>query len=572
MDSIAECEQLSYAAGIAAGLELALTGVDIDMPPMQIAALPASRISSATAVVDHSLAAEVGICFARCTANRRQLATGFGARLGAVRLGVTRRLLDWAMQHLSSRVAGGEPIIRKQLVLGVLADSHTSLQALRHCLSAAADMPAAMTEVHDRITVLDWDITKLLGASGYVGEGPAREAYVSLLIANCWIPRRALMTELDPQLRQLRGFAAEAGRDLRSRALAVDAHPEDMAPHLDSPTLALIRNASTPKQYRGARGMAVLEYADSCLARAVASVELAHGDAGLLAANTGPALAGVAVDALGSETQQDVFYERISDGRTWTFFGMTEQAHGSDATAMETSLDPDELGNYRLNGGKRYVGNADRGAIGVIFGRTGPTPLAIRAAMIECPAPGFAATALDMTGLRGARISELSFTDVPVSRAMILGSHLPASRRGMWGASRTFNVMRTQIAAMAIGVAFAALDYVRDERPGWSGCEPVGARLLGARALLYEAAAAVDLSPDDRRPASIAKLHATALAIKVTRWAAAALGAGSLLEHPLLEKWCRDVYAFEFMDGTSNILRLHITQGIGARPAMGVAR
>jgi alkylation response protein AidB-like acyl-CoA dehydrogenase len=75
--------------------------------------------------------------------------------------------------------------------------------------------------------------------------------------------------------------------------------------------------------------------------------------------------------------------------------------------------------------------------------------------------------------------------------------------------------------------------------------------------MLYDAAAEVDHCPDDRRPASIAKLHNTALAIRTTRWAAKALGPGSMLEHPLLEKWSRDVYAFEFMDGTSNILRLH---------------
>ena len=168
-----------------------------------------------------------------------------------------------------------------------------------------------------------------------------------------------------------------------------------------------------------------------------------------------------------------------------------------------------------------------------------------------------------MMGLRGARISSIALDGVQVGPEMLLGAHLPLSRRGIWGASRTFNVMRTQIAAMAIGVAFAIRDYVRDERPGWSGHELISARLLAARALLFAAAAEVDLSPDDRRPPSVAKLHATDLAIRVGRWAATALGTGSMLEHPLLDKWCRDVYAFEFMDGTSNILRLHITQNVG---------
>lgn len=52
--------------------------------------------------------------------------------------------------------------------------------------------------------------------------------------------------------------------------------------------------------------------------------------------------------------------------------------------------------------------------------------------------------------------------------------------------------------------------------------------------------------------------HAAALAVEVSRWAESMLGPGCLLVHPLLEKWCRDVYAFEFMDGTSNFLLLAI--------------
>lgn len=373
------------------------------------------------------------------------------------------------------------------------------------------------------------------------------------------------MNDLDPPLRVLQGRCREAAADLRSRALAVDADPDDMAPHLESTTLAMVRAASTPKRFRTAADSPIDDgYNDSCLSRAVASLELAWGDAGVLTANTGPALAGIAVDTLGSEGQQAQFYDAIADGRTWTFFAMTEPARGSDATAIDTRLDRVADG-YLLQGAKRYVGNASRGGIGVVFGRTGRSALTIRGALVRCPAPGYAAEPLAMMGLRGARISQVDLDGVHVPEAMVLGAHLPASRRGIWGASRTFNIMRVQIAAMALGVAFAIRDVVRDERPGWDGHELISARLRAARALLYTAAAKVDLSPDDRRAPSVVKLHATDLAVRVGRWAATALGPGSLLEHPLLEKWCRDVYAFEFMDGTSNILRLHLTQDVAGR-------
>jgi alkylation response protein AidB-like acyl-CoA dehydrogenase len=368
------------------------------------------------------------------------------------------------------------------------------------------------------------------------------------------------VTELDPVLRELRQICRDIGPDLRSRALAVDADPLDMAPHLGAPSLAMLRAASTPKRFRDEDVPLHLgEYTDSCLARVLANVELArHGDAGILSANTGPALAGLAVDAMGSEAQQELFYRALAGGRTWSFFAMTEEARGSDASAMETRLDRDPAGGRRLHGAKRYVANAHRGAVGVVFARTGPTALSIRAALLRRPAPGFTGHPLEMTGLRGACIGQMTFDGVHVPEEMVLGAHLPTSRRGLWGAGRAFNVMRAQIAAQALGTAFAARDFVCGQRPGWSGHELVTARLRAARALLYDVAAEVDRCPDDRRAPSVGKLHATDLAVRTLRWAEAALGPGSLLEHPLLEKWSRDVCAFEFMDGTGNILRLHI--------------
>ncbi|MYY08079.1 acyl-CoA dehydrogenase [Streptomyces sp. SID4919] len=376
------------------------------------------------------------------------------------------------------------------------------------------------------------------------------------------------MIELDSSLSGLRDLCREIAPDLRARAAAVDADPLDMAPHLDSPTLALLRAASTPEPFRtrdvpphaGA-------YASSCLARVVANLELARGDAGILSANTGPSLAGLAVDALGSDEQRDLFYRALADGRTWSFFGMTEERHGSDATALETRLDRDPDGGHRLNGAKRYVANATRGAIGVVFARTGPGPLPIRAVLLRRPAPGLTGGLLEMSGLRGACIGAMAFDEVPVTPGTVLGAHLPASRRGLWGASRAFNVMRVQIAAQALGVGYAAHDLVRAQRPGWPGGELLRARLDGARALLHDVAAGIDHAPDDRRPPSVAKLHATRLATEVVERVEHALGPGSLLEHPLLEKWCRDVHAFEFMDGTSNILRLHIAPTGVPRPA-----
>jgi alkylation response protein AidB-like acyl-CoA dehydrogenase len=374
------------------------------------------------------------------------------------------------------------------------------------------------------------------------------------------------MTGLDPALRELRDQSRHIAAELRALALPLDADPQDTAPLLDSPALELLRHTGTPRRFRSAAiPRWAEEFTAGCLGRVVANIELARGDASVLNACAAPSLAGFTVDALGDKAQQEFFYEELAKHRSWTFFAMTEPEHGSDATGMETRLTPGPDGGHRLNGTKRYVANAARGSIGVVFARTGPTPLSIRAALLRLPAPGFTGSALEMTGLRGACIGEMTFDDVSVPRERVLGAHLPASRRGLWGANRAFNVVRLQIAAQALGVAYAMCDLVRADRPGWTGHEVVSARLDAARELLYDTALSVDTRPDNRYPPSLAKLHTTALAVETGRWAEAALGPAALLHHPLLEKWCRDVGAFEFMDGTSNVLRLTIAPSAAPR-------
>jgi alkylation response protein AidB-like acyl-CoA dehydrogenase len=377
--------------------------------------------------------------------------------------------------------------------------------------------------------------------------------------------------EWDARLAACRDASVAAAADLRRRALAVDADPDLMEPHFDSPTFAMIRTGSTPIRYRQTKlDTGPWRYDnDSCLERVISTLELARGDAAMMLACPGPALAGIVVDVLGSEAQKELFYRRIGDGRTWSFFAMSEPGRGNDATAMETRLEAAGPDGYRLHGVKRYIGNGARGGIGVVFARTGRSALSIRAVLIEPPETGWKAERLDMVGLRGAYLSEVHLDGVPVPAGMVLGEHLPVTRRGMWGAIQTFHNMRIQIGAMAVGTGLAMCEYVAEHRRHAPGADLFAARLDAAKELVYDAAAGYDADPDQAYLSSVAKLTGTRLAIEVGRWAAAALGPASLIEHPLLEKWTRDVCAFEFMDGTSNIQRLHVAQGYlkGARGA-----
>ena len=179
--TIAECERAGHAHGLSVGL--ALTGADLENAPGRVAAVPGAAVP-ADAIV---LREEQGVSFVRAEPRVGPEATAIAARLAGVRLGLTRRLAELVVEHLSGRTVGGEPTIRKQLVRGTLADAHVATEAARRTLTVAGDCPGAVRDVHERLTTVDWELAKLLGASGFVEGGAMFGVHLSRLTANCWV-------------------------------------------------------------------------------------------------------------------------------------------------------------------------------------------------------------------------------------------------------------------------------------------------------------------------------------------------------------------------------------------------
>jgi hypothetical protein len=275
-DMIAACEAAAHAGGLASGLALALAEAGVPAPPGPVAALPTSSVPAAARVVPHRLAEREGVSFVRWpltpdgtddpddtydpentydadsahggyapndayapdAADRADGPDGadagahrLAALLGAVRAGLARRLLDDAVAHLSGRVAEGEPISRKQMVRGTVADVHTGLEAVLRLLRVAGDVPAAVADAHDRITALDWEAAKLLGASGFVADGAARPGYVGWLVAQTWLPADGMPAarhapKPSPRDRSGSGSGRERPRPAALRAVASPANEE----------------------------------------------------------------------------------------------------------------------------------------------------------------------------------------------------------------------------------------------------------------------------------------------------------------------------------------------------------
>ena len=376
------------------------------------------------------------------------------------------------------------------------------------------------------------------------------------------------MIQLDDRLRAGQAATREWAKEMRACALDLDARPDTVHDYLHLPFMAYMTTATLPPEYiKEPFRVGGYEFLGvQTLERTVVIEELAVGDPGLLLGVPGPSLAGAVVAALGDEYQKHWFYERLAAGRTWTFLGLTEPRHGSDAGAMETRFDIASDGSPgRLHGMKRYVGNAARAEVGVVFARTGPGPLGVVAVLVDTSEEGFGAEPIPTVGLRANQITTVRLDGVEVPAELVLGRHLSGVRRGMWGAVQGLSKFRPGVGALALGIARAACEYVREHRRSTTRDEEfrldaLEREIAGIRQLIRGAAVAVDASPGGLYLASAAKSRAATVAQEATAAALGFFGPGARLEHPLLDKMDRDALGVEFMEGTANIHKLTVFQ------------
>jgi alkylation response protein AidB-like acyl-CoA dehydrogenase len=375
---------------------------------------------------------------------------------------------------------------------------------------------------------------------------------------------------LDGRDRTLARFCAELTGSLRAIGADLDRDPDSIGRHLDEPAVRFARFAMVPREYLPETGFPadLLASTTTCIGAVVVCERFAYGDPNVMLAGPGPSLSGGAIRALADPDQSRRYFGRLAAAPTHTFFGLTEPSKGSAVLELETRLTPAPDGEgWLLNGAKCYIGNGARAQLGVVFCRRAPGPWGIEAVLVDTADPGFSGELLPMTGLRGARISRLRFDDVRIAPNDLLGATRPASRRGLYGALQILYRFRPGIAAMALGCAQAVCDYLAEHRPvlpAWdrSRFEGVRDRVAAVRHLTYRAALDVDAGVVNAHRIGAVKAQAAQLAEEATLLAAELLGPAALVEHPWMEKTYRDVRAFELMEGTTNLHRMSVLQGL----------
>jgi len=159
----------------------------------------------------------------------------------------------------------------------------------------------------------------------------------------------------------------------------------------------------------------------------------------------------------------------------------------------------------------------------------------------------------------------------------LLGSPEVQADKGFAGVMQTFDNTRPLVAAMAVGVASAALERTREllEEAGveFDLDAPAYGQHAAAEAWLameadFEAARLLTLRAawmaDNRKPnslqASIAKAKAGRSAVEITLRCVELCGAVGYTEDELLEKWARDAKILDIFEGTQQIQLLIVAR------------
>ena len=273
-----------------------------------------------------------------------------------------------------------------------------------------------------------------------------------------------------------------------------------------------------------------------------------------------------------SERLKSEWLPRIAAGEVVPCFSLSEPGAGSDAASISTRAE--RVGDeYVLNGRKVWCTNGSVGGVYVVFAKTDPSARhkGVSAFLVPRDAPGFnIGRDEDLIGLRGCPTTELLFENARIPADHLLGEEGGGFRIAMI----TLDEARLNCAAMAVGAGTAALDHAvayASERVqfGKPIIEHQGlqflladmtARTAAARAL-WEHAMHLLESETSRRAstyAAMAKLVCTETAMKVTVDAVQVLGGYGLAKAYPVERFMRDVKAFEVFDGTTQIQQLLI--------------
>jgi acyl-CoA dehydrogenase len=276
---------------------------------------------------------------------------------------------------------------------------------------------------------------------------------------------------------------------------------------------------------------------------------------------------------LGTEAQRENFFSRLSSAAPhWTFFAVTEPDIGSDATGIMARLSRCAGGQY-LNATKTLIGSVQRASIGLVLARVESTQgLCLVIVEPTRHRENVTCETLASFGLVGAGLCRVVIRELPIADDQVIGAERKSLRDSLPALLRVFGRHRPMVGAMALGAARGLVSAL--ERAGVSSRTLAIYKLEHAALCrrMHDLALRYEGSQLRGEEASLFKMHATRLAERVARSLPTLIPSRAYVSSPLLRKKYRDAFAFEYMEGTSNMQLLNAyRQYVASREDHGTA-
>jgi acyl-CoA dehydrogenase len=284
-------------------------------------------------------------------------------------------------------------------------------------------------------------------------------------------------------------------------------------------------------------------------------------------------LGNAAIAAVANEEQLSRFKGR------WVAMAITEPEAGSDSANIHTTarLDGD---HYVIEGEKIFITAGERADAIVVWATLDKSlgRAAIKSFVVEKGTPGMELVRLDhKLGIRASDTATVRFTNCRVPKENLLGSPEINVQRGFAGVMQTFDNTRPLVAAMAVGVARAAIERTREllaeegitadyKRPFFhvkaaeAELYRLEAELEAARLLTLKAAWMADNGMPNSKEASMAKAKAGRVGNEITLRCVELCAAAGYGQNELLEKWARDSKILDIFEGTQQIQLLIVAR------------
>jgi acyl-CoA dehydrogenase len=326
-----------------------------------------------------------------------------------------------------------------------------------------------------------------------------------------------------------------------------------------------LMNCHLPAEYGGPG----LGYLDGALIEE----EVAWGCSGIGTSLSCNGLATAPIGLAASERLKREYLGRLSEAPLLASFCLTEPDAGSDVSGMKTTATR-RHDKWVINGSKSFVTNGEYANFYTVYAKTDRDAghRGISCFVVPRDAGVIVDKHEDKMGQRASNTAALSFPEVEIPLDHLVGEE----NRGFKIAMMTFDRTRPGVAAMAVGVARAAMEFAvaySKERVQFGvpiamhqGIQfmiaDMATKVHLARLAVWNSAVLVDQGKRNTLESSHAKRFAGDAAMEITTDAVQIFGGYGFIKDYPVEKLMRDAKILQLYEGTAQIQRLVIAREI----------